>query len=343
MLLNYWVDPAGIYHDANVSPDRYASKLVKSKNGLLWPEGMFAGRELAKALSRMHHGKNCVVIGSSHVMQVSSERQHKSFGGECSEILNLGVSGASIEDHITLAYLVLNSGYKGKVVFGVDPWTLAYGRDKRWLKYREDYQAARDAIFSDVDPSTPTKTSILPVITNLLSIGYLKQSLVELKRLLEHGELQITEPPSFDHKKGLTVPVKLSDGSHIYSQSYIEGAEKGVTLAQGVSHTYKVVREVSSIRGVSDYRHLMGWTKKSGATPAILLTPYHPFAWVKKGTRIHDAMVKTEDVIHGIANQLGVQVYGSYDPRKVGCKEFEFYDVMHAKDACLEKISVRLQ
>ena len=68
VVMNYFIDPAGIYTGPNISPDAYAERLITSKSGLAWPEGIFSDRDLAKSLSKHADKYDCIVIGSSHVM-----------------------------------------------------------------------------------------------------------------------------------------------------------------------------------------------------------------------------------------------------------------------------------
>ena len=147
--LNIVVDPAGIYHDKTLTPQKYVSALLHSKEGLLWPEGSIPARKLSKALAKHSQLADCIIIGSSHVKEVSSARENKSLRDLCSSILNLAVFAASLEDHITLSYLVIESGFKNNIILGVDPWTLTYNKDVHWLKYENDFRAAQLKIFGN--------------------------------------------------------------------------------------------------------------------------------------------------------------------------------------------------
>ena len=340
IVLNYFADPAGIYRPSSVSPDTYASRLVKSKNGLLWPEGMFAERYLAKALSKLHQNADCIVVGSSRVMQVSSAREHRSLNKICSSILNLSVSGAGIEDHITLSYFVVKAGFRGRIVLGIAPWTFTFGRDPRWNKYKDDYQLAKDIIYNENKNLEQTPIQTLSLLSNLLNFEHSVRSFAVLTRFFAHGPLAIEEAPSFQHKIGLSDPVKLPDASHVYSYHYMKKMVQNViTLEQATSHEYKVNQPVSPREGIHSYKKLIEWISASGATPIMLLIPYHPMAWSKDGTAIHAAMVKTEKIAHQMAKLTNTQLYGSYNPNIIGCNIDEFFDVMHAKDVCLQKIN----
>ena len=102
---NFTIDPSGIYGKGKLNPDVYADTLINSKYGLWWPEDSLDERLIKKALAKYSGRVECIVIGSSHAMQIGNRRGVKSLQEECGTMLNLGVSGAGIEDHITLAYL----------------------------------------------------------------------------------------------------------------------------------------------------------------------------------------------------------------------------------------------
>jgi hypothetical protein len=48
--------------------------------------------------------------------------------------------------------------------------------------------------------------------------------------------------------------------------------------------------------------------------------------------------LKIEDQFRKIAKQNNIQLIGSYDPKRVGCNESEFYDGMHPKESCMKKV-----
>jgi len=334
--LNYFADPAGIYHPASVSPERYALRLVESKNGLLWPEGLFAERELVKALTKYAEQYDCVVIGSSHVMQISSFRNTKSLMTECAELINLGVSGASIEDHFVLAYLSAQAGAKS-IVLGVDPWTLTHNRDSRWLIYRDLYEKARIAIF-DVDTAIEEMPDQPSKLTNLLNIEYTERSFLMLKRLLAYGALKITHADIIREEVGSEDPIKLPDGSHIYSSSFISNSKNNTNPDGRITYkTSKVITE----RGVREYRELLMWLLKQNITPVLLMTPYHHNVWKRPMSRPMLEMTKTEKIVLKLGKELGVKVVGSYRPGMFGCQVDEFYDGMHAKSTCLSRLKVQ--
>jgi hypothetical protein len=52
--------------------------------------------------------------------------------------------------------------------------------------------------------------------------------------------------------------------------------------------------------------------------------------------------LEIEDWFRSFGSRNGVGVIGSYDGRLVGCADDEFYDGMHPKSSCMQKLFVNL-
>ena len=109
-------------------------------------------------------------------MQISSYRQTRSLENDCSNLINLGVSGASLEDHFTLAYLTHLASFKKKLFLGIDPWTITHGKDKRWTVYRAEYFSARSKILSEVGKESMPEVESNK-LKNLINFEYTIRSL----------------------------------------------------------------------------------------------------------------------------------------------------------------------
>ena len=68
------------------------------------------------------------------------------------------------------------------------------------------------------------------------------------------------------------------------------------------------------------------------------MIPYHPEVWNFSEQPVVTAMKIVELKVHEIAKSVGIQVIGSFDPKKINCKSEEFYDDRHPKDLCLTKL-----
>lgn len=327
--LNWIVDPAEIFQKTSFG-QQYAKTLLESKHGLVLPDSLDE-REFKAVLAKNAAQFHCVVIGSSHVMQISSARKHRSLP-DCKNILNLGVSGAGIEDHFALTWMALSGGKPGRLILGVDPWTLAYGKDERWkIRYAEEYHAAWTAIdgAKKADPTSSNRWS------SLISAGYTKRSLGFLWRGATKPSIEIVQ--SVDEEIGGKHPVTLQDGSHIYSSEYI-AESRNIPIPIGGTG-YKVDGVVNVTSAITAYKGLVKWIRSQGVEPVLLMTPYHQNVWKLATSPNVGVMIATENIVRKMGIEIGVPVVGSYRPEVVGCTPDEFYDFMHPKASCVAKIS----
>ena len=52
------------------------------------------------------------------------------------------------------------------------------------------------------------------------------------------------------------------------------------------------------------------------------------------------ALKQVEDELIGFADALNFDIYGSYNPKEVGCNKSEYYDDTHLKYSCIVKIKI---
>lgn len=330
-ILNWKIDPAGLF-SAGSFGQRFANQLVSSANGLTTPESIDE-REFKSVLASKRSSADCMIIGSSHVLQVGSVRRHRSFP-ECRNILNLGVSGASIEDHIALAWLALKDNRPATLILEVPPWNFAFGKDVRWkLRYPEHYDAAYAVIVSDQPAIGPAQSQSR--WATLISAQYARRSLAAINR--DTASHTIIAAPPTDEDTGGQLPVTLPDGSLIYSAEYIDRAKK-TPIPLGGSD-YKNSAPANELRAIAAFRHLVRWIRAQGVQPMLLLTPYHQNVWRLENASTVLLMKETERIVHEIGNELDVPVVGSYHPESAGCSADEFYDFMHPNARCLARMT----
>ena len=346
--INFIVDPANIYREGRVTPASYIEALVQSKHGLYSKEGMFDERLLAKAAASRSFNADCIVIGSSHVMQISSERKSKALQGTCISLLNLGVSGGAIEDHFTLTYLALQKRQNGrptKVILGVDPWTFAFRKDERWSVYRDDYLEAKAEILDTGKISEPGLVDAVinetnkKKLANLINMEYTIRSVKTIVREFSGVNLTIETAPEIYPSIGGDYPIRLRDNSYVYSAKYISDAMRGVVAIGGT--TYATDGMLNQPEAINAYRDLLLYIKSRGVEPILLMTPYHENV-LKAPKSLNALAIKaTEPIVLNLAHKLGIKVIGTFDPQMFGCLSNEFYDFMHPTAECLAKLQAR--
>ena len=326
-IINYTIDPAGIYHE-NEFTDKLVSQLAESENGLLF-QGSWNERDTVIALAKYSDDASCYVIGSSHINQIGSSRQQNSLTETCPKLVNLSVAGATLEDYIALSGAVLkNTSPPKTIVFGIDPWSLNFNRDSRWVRYQGEYELLLQKLCETNCGHHIEKVSL---VKNLINLEYFIRSISNLNAL----EKTIANVPYFDQATGYSEPVRLPDGSSVYSKKTIQFRKSKVMTGL---HQYKIVENVwydeSAVRLLV---HLVTHLQQR-FNVVFILTPYHPVVWEHQEQPSVRAMKIVENKVHKIAKSLDVKVFGSYDPNKVGCTSDDFIDEMHSSTECMMKL-----
>lgn len=331
--INFFVDPSRIYHetkeDGDDSPSSFVSRLGKSKYGLSFSDNNWNERDIKLALARQAESVDCAVIGSSRVMQISSLREGFPLADMCNSIINLGVSGGTLEDYLALSYeLIMNEKSPAVIIFGVDPWSLDFNRDIRWRRYEDNYNAMNKILSKEVGNAS---NFYYEQMTNLINPDYFLRSLGELGR----DKINIVESPRFDYEKGLDSPVLLPDGSLVYSKQFLEKtqfSEKEKSSKYKIKNGTQVTEDAFAVFG-----ELIKELQKRGKRVVVLLIPYHPLAY--KDNVMGEALSEVSQRLSRMAGEFGVQMKGSYNPADVECIANEFFDDMHPKGSCLERLN----
>lgn len=338
-FISYKVDPEGIYHDSGKeeanSSISYVAKLLTTTHGLLKPGNSWNERDLKSSLARNNNSNaDCAVIGSSHVMQISSFRRNASLVNICPSIINLGVSGGTLEDYLALSYMLVNNKKPKTIVFGIDPWALDFRRDSRWERYSKEYYLMKALLENKSSIQEDGSNQKIKYITNLINPQYFYRSV----QLFGKKMPEIVEAPSFNLLAGIENPVYLPDGSLVYSREYISNANSSEVPIGGSNYKIKTYGSQYSFNAVLLFKKLVHFLKKADINTVIVMTPYHHNVWKDKNSITTKALIDMEVKIRSVGKELQLEVLGSYDPDKIGCVSNEFYDMMHAKYLCLEKI-----
>ncbi len=348
--INFIVDPSNIYstpfQDNNERlVKQFTKKALYSQFGVKYKSTDINSRILTKGLATYSDNNDCAIIGSSHVKQISTFRNNKSLTNNCKSIINLGVDGGTMEDYMALSNILLESKNQvNKIIFGVDPWSLNFNRDKRWGILEGDFKKMNLRI-SNMDKSYSYSYS-LQLFLNLINLDYLNAS---IKKIIEKENTTKKKEKSanpdnvfnvekFDYTLGINGSgVLLPDGSTIYNSERIKGWKKSIKNVDG-KHNYKIIEGAwYDEKAIEDFSSMITILKNK-FTIIIVLTPYHPKVWSVKDQPTTIALRIIENKIHNISKQHKIKVIGSYNPDNIECLGSEFYDEMHPMDTCLMKL-----
>ncbi len=355
-IINFFVDPEQVYPKlfsnnnpvlkkfSNNNPvlKIFSKELTSSKYGIINKFSKLNERDRKKGLAMFSEDADCAIIGSSHVMQISSFSEDKSLTEYCKSIINLGVSGGTLEDYFAFSNMLLkNKNTIGTIVFGVDPWSLKFDSDQRWNHIKNDFDKMKNRLkIKWLNPNSPYTESL---ILNLINLEYLIESLDKLTsiyRLMDKDKETFIHAEKFDLNKGISgSSVTLPDGSHAYSSEYINEQKLYMKTFDGFND-YKI-SQLDGARwyddnAINDLTNLVKFLQ-SKFNILFVMTPYHPKVWEHQQPTV-EAMKTIENKVHMLAKQLNVKVIGTYNPVKIGCSKDEFSDGMHATSKCLKKL-----
>ena len=144
-----------------------------------------------------------LVIGSSRVWQISSDI----YDGE---LLNLGVAGASIEDHIAISEMAIEKFKPKRILLGVDPWLFnKYNYQARWKSLSKEYRLAAENI-----RLTETKNKILETSSKNSGNNIHEKILENIYSALNIRNLELTVDHDKDERSFI-----VRDGRRVYGKN----------------------------------------------------------------------------------------------------------------------------
>ena len=261
-----------------------------------------------------------IVVGSSRIMQISSKSLDE-------PMLNLSVSGAAIEDIIAFTGEAVSKLQPKKVFIGVDPWLLnQFDGQSRW-KSSEALYSYWSNIINAQGPKVGSAPRFLKSKISSDSIG-LTTGLYEKVNL--KGIVNPSTPQSEAFSK------KAYDGSHIYDNTFASASQTEMEVNFGAILNYSMKKFAFDDSAKSQLISLITWLKLNQIEVNLVLSPYHPGVY-KKALEEKPIFATVEATFRQIANDLDVQIVGSYNPEVVGCEAADFYDGMHPTASCMER------
>ena len=340
---NINVDPEKIYSNnlklfkSNFDLEKNIKKLYSTKGLLIYKEKQWNERYFYKILLRNYKDPECLIFGASSVVTISAVQNPRALSKNCNSILNLGLPGGTFEDYFALSNDIFPKDISEKKIFlSIQPFTLNFNRDHRWIFNSKGYYEFLEKIQNDqikFNSQNKAKSEIITKsIKNLFSFDYFKRSIQILLYSNQEENLKIVKNlQAIDQSK---YNIMFFDGSR-KKDSYPKQNKKDVDLN---NINFKIIKnrwynnEVLDL--LSKYKKYFGDNNKI----IFLLTPYHPDVWKLNSEPINEAMIKVETKIHEFSKNNKIDIIGSYNPKNLGCKADEFIDAMHPSNYCLSKL-----
>lgn len=338
-VVNYVIDPGFVYFkkESEVSPDEYVKKLQVSKNGLItegWNE-----RVIKLSLAKFAEEYDCVIMGSSHIAQISGIRNTANISAICPKVLNLGVSGGSIEDLFVFSNVIFSNKNNPKQVFiDISPWLFKYNMDERWQINKEHYDKFNAKLNNSLISENQNLDYKIELIKNLFNLEYFITSLKNYRSLFDKSKIE--EPlHKFSFEDGYIKAITLQDGSSLYDSNFISKAKKDILNIKNGGGDYKIFGDIYNKNILELFEELIFFYQKNNIQVNFIIVPYHPSVFKNGDTKPVRHMKEVENIAKQLANRHNISLFGSFSSEKIGCKEDEFFDFMHPTKKCLDKLN----
>ena len=298
----------------------YSIAKLLAENEFIYLEDMddrkFIEGRLIHPLNDVDH----IVVGSSRVRQISSEMI-----GE--PIMNLAVSGASIEDDIAISLEAVAKLKAKNVYIGADPWLLNINDNQvSYKSINSLYEYWMECMKNNLP-----LTQYLPSPKNSAIHNQKFSMLTSLREKLYQSKISV---PSNNFKQE---SFKIAyDGYLIYSD--VIGTD---IRNQNDEFRYLLNYQMEDFEydknSEAKLSLLINYLKLNDVNVTLVLPPFHPDLYkLMKHTK--PIFVTIENIFREIALEHNIQILGSYDASKIGSKADEFYDGMHPKSICMNRL-----
>lgn len=258
-----------------------------------------------------------VAMGSSRLMQLSSSVIERSF-------INFSVGGAAVEDFIAFTPEAVTQLTPKVVLLGSDPWIFNKNNGlDRWETTVELYMYwARIINKSESNFSPFLQRQSNNRSGNMFSVLYNRINIAS--NTTDSGNNEAVAKISFD-------------GSLVYGKAFATKDHAAVKRTFTAQLTYAMKQFEFDREAEEQYRALIDWLLEQNIEVKLVLSPYHPELYAEFAEMTPE-IYEAELLFRNLAKQKNIDVLGSYNPSVTGCSASEFYDGIHPKESCINKI-----
>jgi len=260
--------------------------------------------------------RNIVVIGSSRIMQIGEKNYSD-------KIINLGVSGSSIEDHIAIADMASKKFNPSTIFIGVDPWLFNSSSGQgRWKSLNDEYISALSSL--NINLTSRSNLEDDNKLSTFVRVASKIYNSINDQKFDAYSDI----PESRDKIR--------RDGSHVYNTTYANKSQNEIRAGFDDLLNYAMAHYDYSIESEEIFgRFIDLYSKKYNVV--LILSPYHPDLYERMKIE-RPIYLEIESNYINFSKKYRVKIIGSYNPNTVGCKSTDFYDGMHPKDVCMAKV-----
>ena len=325
--MNFFVDPAGIFF-GDSSLERAMAEALRWRPVIV-VNGTYDERKFEQYRITFEDSRPAVIVSGSSRSALIGTRTYPE------PVLNLSVSGASIEDHVALLSMALAKFEPRKVILCLDPWILnLWAGQTLWTSLQSQYVDAEAGLLPPGERDAASAADNSRYL-QLVHFGYTLESIRKLRLLMSLARghavdvrLDDTPLPARD--------LLRRDGSRVYSLRYLN--RRPDEADQDIDHW--VQYSLAQFSFSAHHRKLLTALVvrlQQCCTVEFFLAPYHPIAYARLKV-VRPEVMAVEAELRMLAQQRHIRVMGSYDPAQAHCTRDEFFDGAHAREVCLQRI-----
>lgn len=322
---NYYIDSLGILKK-NSYLDDAAKDLVRGNiiAGLQnCDERIFRKR----IITNLDRKIEWVAIGSSRIMQL----RERMFLSEKGKFQNYSVSGASLEDYLALLQVHYNkfNSFPKNIILGIDPWIFnKNNRQNRFMSLYAEYSQFLDNIGINIQKNKENN------IKKIFSLEYTKENILFIKNNISTNLKGYYLVDTINTDDYLREP----DGSIQYkfktrNPNFEVVKKKALSYASG--NVYSIENfSVLSYKKIFD--KFIEFLIHKKIKIYFYLPPYNPYTYDILMDRKYYVVNEVEKYLNKFAKEHNIKVIGSYNPHRLGLRNKNFFDGMHALDNVYE-------
>lgn len=332
-IFNYKVDSLALFGKDNYLSE--AAKAITNGNLIAGLEN-YDDRLFQEFIVQNLNVKNDVIlIGSSRSMQV----RKRFFLNKKVEFFNHSVSGASLEDYISIVglYEKLHGYLPSTIIFGVDPWIFNKNNgQKRWKTLSAYYQFEINKIYQRKDLNFKDEID-LEKWKQLINYEYTINNIAFYKLMLKNKDKAFTLVDTYE----IDNYVKEQDGSLHYPNK-IRNINPKKVENEAINFTKGNVYSLMNFKQLSykdKFEDFLEYLRLKGVNVVFFLPPYNPISYdIMIKDKKYKNIVESEKYLKYLSTKYNIKLIGSFNPHKYNFLSKNFYDGMHGHEEISKRI-----
>jgi hypothetical protein len=331
--VNYIADPAHIFHPSQRGIEEDVAKLLTGGHNVADARDYDDRLVQRLCIERFTRPNDVVIFGSSRSMEVHSEDFPQQ------TFFNHSVGAGMIEDFIALYSIYERQHIEPQtIVLNLDPWALNHNNGvQRWTSLSADYSFMARQLGLSVSLDARLARWWAKWV-QLVSPAYFQGALRAFAR-------QANGPgPHATRSIVSTKPLLLADGSRRNPQQVVDRSVSEVRRDAASFAATKPLLALGGFRALDEeakdaLERFVELLRLREKRVIIMLVPYHPLPYaVIVRSPEYRAVPQAEQFLLDLARRKNAIGIGSYDPAISGCSDDEFFDAVHPKHSCIERI-----